>query len=163
KLILQPMKPVYVESKIDGNINKIYYIKTSSFPLIPALIKCLEIDKFRVLMINNSIDREVYESFVKLGIKVLILIVSNDVVIRFLMENNSIDRAVYESGVKLGIQGQILNVSNDGGIRFNELSIDPKQIINLPRSGFRIQQEIPYHGEDTTINEGTQADTLILN
>jgi len=128
QLILQPVKPVYVTDKIEDNINKLYYIKTSSFPLIPALTVGLEIDKLRLAM-----------------------------------EANGIDRAVYESGVKLGLQGELSNVSKDGFIKFNNLEISPEQKIQLSRSGFRIQQELPYHAEDNTILEGSQARKHIFN
>src|SRR5690606_32065861 len=97
KLILQPMKPVYVTSQIEDGINNIYYIKSSSFPLIPALTKGLEIDKLRVLMENNKDENG---------------------------NPNPIQRAAYESAVKLGLQGDITNVSNDGGTVWNELSIN---------------------------------------
>lgn len=127
-LILQPMKPVYVNDKIEDNIDKFYYIKTSSFPLIPALTSGLEIDKLRLAM-----------------------------------EANNIQRAVYESGVKLGLQGEISEISKDGFIKFRELDINSKQIINLDRSGFRIQQELPYHGDQSHQSEGSQARKLILN
>lgn len=70
KLILQPEKPVQVGTVVDKamGINRMYYIKTSSFPLIPALTKGLEIDKLRVAMEEANIDRAVYESGVKLGL-----------------------------------------------------------------------------------------------
>lgn len=128
KLILQPMKPVYVTDKIEDNIDKMYYIKTSSFPLIPALTSGLEIDKLRLAM-----------------------------------EANDIQRAVYESGVKLGLQGDISKISKDGFVKFRELEVKPDQIINLDRGGFRIQQELPYHGGDTHITEGSQSRKMILN
>lgn len=136
RLILQPVKPVYVQGQIEGAINQMYYIKTSSFPLIPALTKGLEIDKLRLAMENNVDSKG---------------------------NRNPIGRAVYESGVKLGLQGILNNVSNDGGVNFNTLDINPDQVINLTRSGFRIQQELPYHGDHTTINEGSQGRKLILN
>ena len=128
KLILQPMKPVYVTGQIEGGINVMYYIKSSSFPLIPAMTKGLEIDKLRQVM-----------------------------------ESKDIQRAAYESAVKLGLQGQLNEVSNDGGIEFNNLDIKPDQIINLTRDGFRLQQEMPYHGDHPHINEGSQGRKLILN
>lgn len=130
KLILQPMKPVYVDTKIANGINMMFYIKTSSFPLIPALTAGLEIDKLRLAMENPA---------------------------------NNIQRAVYESGVKLGLQGELTKVSKDGYVKFNTLSINPKQIINLNRSGFRIQQELPNHDDDIYTIEGSQSRKLILN
>ena len=135
-LILQPMKPVYVNDKIEDNIDKFYYIKTSSFPLIPALTSGLEIDKLRLAMEGNVDENG---------------------------NSNPIQRAVYESGVKLGLQGEISEISKDGFVKFRELDINSKQIINLDRSGFRIQQELPYHGDASHQSEGSQARKLILN
>jgi hypothetical protein len=69
--VLQPMKPVYVQKVIneDLKLEELYYIKTSSFPLIPALTQGLEIDKLRVAMETGNIQRAVFESGVKLGLK----------------------------------------------------------------------------------------------
>ncbi len=125
-LILQPMKPVYVGTKVDNElgINRMYYIKTSSFPLIPALTKGLEIDKLRAFM-----------------------------------ETKEIDRAVYESGVKLGLTNSTQSIQNEDG-EFNSNLLDKS--VELSRDGFRIQQEIPFHGDHSEINEGSQGRKLIL-
>lgn len=128
KLVLQPMKPVYVNSQIEGGINTMYYIKSSSFPLIPALTKGLEIDKLRQFM-----------------------------------ESNNIQRAAYESAAKLGIQGNLTEVSKDGVKWSDNLDINNTTVINLSRSGFRLQQEMPYHGMEGDINEGSQGRKLVLN
>lgn len=135
QLVMQPMKPVYVESVIEDNINKIYYIKTSSFPLVPALTEGLEIDKLRIAMENNINDSGV---------------------------SNPIGRAVYTSGVKLGIHNNTIDISDDGGSTINDLNISSVQVNSLPRSGFRIQQELPIH-DTGLINEATQGMKLILN
>lgn len=134
QLILQPEKPVQVIAQVDKqlSINKLYYIKTSSFPLIPSLTKGLEIDKLRIAM-ENAIDIDGNKS--------------------------PIDRAVYESGVKLGLQGDIQTLTNPDG-SFNNII---NNSITLNRDGFRIQQEIPYHGEEDNINEGSQGRKLILS
>lgn len=128
-LILQPMKPVYVGTMVDKSmgINRIYYIKTSAFPLIPSLTKGLEIDKLRVAM-----------------------------------ETGKIDRAVYESGVKLGLGTITQNVQSDTG-EFNNLDLKGKGT-TLDRDGFRIQQEVPYHGNrESFTNESSQGRKLILS
>lgn len=130
QLILQPMKPVYVNSQIEDGINTMYYIKSSSFPLIPALTKGLEIDKLRRFMEDPK---------------------------------NNIQRAAYESAAKLGIQGQLANLSDNGGIEFKDLTPDDVTVINLSRSGFRLQQEMPYHGDHPSINECSQGRKLVLN
>ena len=67
--ILQPMKPVYVGSDtvMERDLNKVTYVKSSSFPLIPQLTKGKEIDKLRVQMEEQGIQRASYISAAKLG------------------------------------------------------------------------------------------------
>ena len=69
KVILQPMKPVQVANDIlvERDLNRITYIKSSSFPLIPQLTKGLEIDKLRQQMESHGIARAAYVSAAKLG------------------------------------------------------------------------------------------------
>ena len=68
-IILQPMKPVYVNNEVipSRDVNKITYIKSSSFPLIPQLTANLEIDKLRKEMESKGIARASYISASKLG------------------------------------------------------------------------------------------------
>lgn len=129
-LILQPEKPVYVGTQVDNimGINRMYYIKTSAFPLIPSLTKGLEIDKLRVAM-----------------------------------ENSSIDRAVYESGVKLGLGINSVSTEKSQGILNDSIDLKDKGI-TLDRDGFRIQQEVPFHGNsEKFVNEGSQGRKLIFS
>ena len=59
----QPMKPVAVGKQ--GN--RMLYVKSASFPLVPALTKSLEIDKLRVFMEENDIQRAAHTSAIKVG------------------------------------------------------------------------------------------------
>lgn len=127
KEVLQVMKPVYVNGIIENDINKMYYIKSSAFPLIPALVKGLNIEGLMNLMLENDIQR-----------------------------------AAYESATKIGIQGELVNVS-ENSVDWTKPNINEHQIIKLNREGFRIQQEIPYSGDETHINEGSQGKKLIMN
>ena len=51
-LVLQPIKPVYTGTLYDAaqDVNRMMYIKSSSFPLIPQLTKNRNLDKLRVEM-----------------------------------------------------------------------------------------------------------------
>jgi len=71
RTVLQPTKPVYVTSTLDEDLNTDvhYYIKTSSFPLIPQLTEGMEIDKLREAMEENEVDRAVVASGVKTGFR----------------------------------------------------------------------------------------------
>ena len=59
----QPMKPVTTGRVGDHMI----YIKSASFPLVPQLTQGTELDKLRVFMEDNNIERAAYDSAVKLG------------------------------------------------------------------------------------------------
>ena len=69
KETLQPMKLVYMNKVWDGSIEKVVYIKTSSYPLIKQLTKGLEIDKLRVTMNNPSskVNRVTFDTAFKAG------------------------------------------------------------------------------------------------
>lgn len=68
-VILQPMKPVFVGNQFnfERDVNKITYIKSSSFPLLPQFTKGLEIDALRKEMLSNKVDRAAYVTATKLG------------------------------------------------------------------------------------------------
>ncbi|KKM73234.1 hypothetical protein LCGC14_1412530, partial [marine sediment metagenome] len=65
------MKPVYVNNivqNINGQlINRRIYIKSSSFVLSPIMTKNKQLDKLRIYMEQNDIDRVAFESAVKVG------------------------------------------------------------------------------------------------
>lgn len=74
--------------------------------------------------------------------------------LRVHMEKNGIDRAVYESGVKMGLESSSTPMSVKGSLDMTP-DFGISKIHTLDRSGFRIQQELPYHGHER-VNEGTQ-------
>src|SRR5690606_28077117 len=95
------------------------YIKSSSFPLFKALTKGQEIDKVRIAMERDKVDRIAFESAVKIG-------------------------GVVKPSPLFNSTGKVLDkiefsMLNDGAL--------------IPRSGFKIQQNLPYH-ESQTINHG---------
>ncbi len=69
KTVMQPMKPVQVQSVLDTDIkaNVQYYIKTSSFPIIPALVKGKPMESVLKQMKEAKVDRLSFVSAVKLG------------------------------------------------------------------------------------------------
>ena len=129
-IILQPDKPVNVQTGIEGQTNNFVYIKSSSFPLVPQLVKDLGLDN-----------------------------------IRYSMENTNTDRLVFKSGVKTGATN-IFDIFNDEGNfkNTNELINDfATKSANLDRSGFKIQQEVPYDENKDEILLGSQLRKLILD
>ena len=78
-VILQPIKPVQVHFKEQSGLyERIYYVKTSSYPLIPQLTAGMEIDKLRRLMEKNNVDRAVFSSGVKLGAGNVVSVFNSD-------------------------------------------------------------------------------------
>jgi hypothetical protein len=67
--VMQPMKPVYVDNKIDeaDDVEKRIYIKSSSFPLLPQLTRGTDLENLRIAMENQGIDRVAYSTAVKVG------------------------------------------------------------------------------------------------
>ena len=69
KVIFQSGKPVYVGNNIINGINNVTYIKFSSYPLLPSVVKGRNKDKIRKKLEQNNIDFLVYKSAVKLGFR----------------------------------------------------------------------------------------------
>jgi len=64
---LQPMKLVYMNKVWDGNMEKVVYVKSSSYPLIKQLTRGLEIDKLREAINRDKVSRVAFSTAVKLG------------------------------------------------------------------------------------------------
>ncbi len=130
-LVYQVMKPVYSWFETtDFGITPMY-IKTSSYGLNPKLTKGLDIDKIRIMM-----------------------------------EKNKINRLSFASGTKLGMPTNPVSLWNEDGT-VNE-NLTSEQLASakkeLPRKGFRLQQEIPYEALKDYINRVSQADkNLFIN
>lgn len=130
-VVLQPIKPVYVNNVFDSdaNVDVRVYIKSSSFPLIPQLTRGLQIDALRRRMEDK---------------------------------NSPIDRLAFVSAVKVGAPLNRETIfDSEGNIDIEAVSrIQPKL---MPRIGFKIQQEVPYHEDKDRINGGTQERKLLFS
>lgn len=73
------------------------------------------------------------------------------------MEAKGVDFVAFESASKLGTQG-LQSVYKDGIL----LPIDINNVINLPLSGMRLQQEVPYDENKKEINVVSQARKLLF-
>lgn len=80
--------------------------------------------------------------------------------LRIHMETNNIDRAIYESGVKLGLESNSTEMNYKNDLTMTPINLADAKIHSLDRRGFRIQQDIPFHGPGYAI-EGTQVRKLI--
>jgi hypothetical protein len=149
KVLLNPHKPVHVGSYILSKygVDLPVYIKTSSYPLIPQLIKGSEFEKLENLMRNHK-DSE---------------------------GKKPIARAVFKSGVKIGgyklIKGWNRKLDSEGvetditDGTFNEQVIKDAlkdgAYLTLSRDNSGIQQDLPYDANKNAILEGSQLMKLI--
>lgn len=135
--VLQPIKPVYVDNVYDSKLGMEvrYYIKSSSFPLLPQLTKYMDIDKVRIAMEKSGIDRLAFRSAVKSGAPVRKTTIFN--------KDGGIDKdltvdRIIDLFTKPDANGQL-------------------SYKDLPRTGIKIQQDVPYKEQKDEINKVTQA------
>lgn len=130
-LVLQPIKPVYTGTLYDSeqDVNRMMYIKSSSFPLIPQLTRGRKLDALRK---NMEQVEKVYKTTV---------------------------RASYQTANKVGA------LTSDNTIKdFNQPIVD-SNMLELKRSHFKIQQDVPFKSkkvQDDTVSMGTQIFKLLM-
>ena len=126
--VMQPMKPVYVDNKIDeaNDVEKRVYIKSSAFPLFPQLTRGLQLDNLRIAL--EGVDKETKRV-----------------------------RAAFVTAVKVGGVDNAANIwGEDGTILSSDKISFEGSMITLDRKGFRIQQTVPYDPKKAVINKVTQ-------
>ena len=150
KVVMQPIKPVYAGSTIVRNdknkpiVNRVTYIKSSSFPLLPQLTAGLKMDAVRKHM-------EKLQEFNK-GQKV---------------------RLSFQTANKVGSIDSTLSVHDLYNKTFDELfnksTLLNDNTLELERKHFKIQQDTPYKtdknmakGKDDSIIMGSQMWKIIL-
>ena len=134
EIILQPMKPVQVFNVFEADLkeNIPYYIKSSSFPLIPQIAKQFpQLNRMMQIMYKNDIQRVAPKSATKTGYR------------------NAVDLTSTKDFEKDGIT---LKKNKRTGL---------DKAITLSRDGFRIQQKFPYDLEKETDLEGSQLRRLL--
>ena len=142
-LVFQPMKPVYVGNKVskENNIDRRFYIKSSSFPLLPQLTAGLEIDKVREALEQFQRDSGEKNSD---GVPTTV-------------------RASFSSANKVGGAKNGIEVFDaNGNVNINIDNINPTQYVRLNRKNFRIQQDVPYKETKNKVNIGTQERKLLF-
>ena len=144
-IVMQPMKPVYVgnTASVDDNVDRRVYVKSSSFPLLPELTAGMQLDKLRQAM-------EKFEASKKNE-------TSADGSSKFV-------RASFGTANKVGTNSEkgTLEIFDDKGNINDNLEITDQFAIELDRANFRIQQDVPYDREKTSINVGTQERKLLF-
>jgi hypothetical protein len=68
RIALQPAKPVHSSNTDIDGFTKIDYVKSSTYPMIPEILKGSELDKLRSFMESNKIRSANFESAKKTGI-----------------------------------------------------------------------------------------------
>ena len=134
--IMQPMKPVYVDNLPDivSGVDRRVYIKSSSFPLIPQLVRGSQLDNLRQAMEGDpKTDKDVVKRF------------------------------AYSTAVKVGNFTNPVNIFDaDGNIKPADQIDFTGSTLTLKRKGFRIQQKVPYKSDVAEINRITQASKNLL-
>jgi len=141
-LVLQPTKPVYTELVWNETLKSHVpvYIKSSSFPLIRQLTRGINGEISQLDSLRLAMEKLEKES----GKKV---------------------RFTYESAVKTGAIDKVNRIDlwdKDGNIKEDALNFEEKNYLVLPRTGFRIQQDIPYDAYKDYIGVGTQEAKLLF-
>ena len=134
KGVLNSMKLVYSDNIFTEGLEHRLYVKSSSFPLFKQLTKGLEIDKLRVAMENQKVDRVAFGTAIKIG---------------------GLDKAtkVYKGNAEDDTaDGSIVD-----GLKIKIISAD------IPRKGLRRQQAMPFSENTTTVNDGTQQRKLLTS
>lgn len=139
--VLQPIKPVYNGNvlDVDNNIDRKVYIKSSSFPLIPQLTAGFEIDKIRQALEDFENKKHATSDGKPMTV-----------------------RASFGTANKVGAVKKGLDVFDKDGNVLNNLVIEDSQVLELPRSNFRIQQDVPFKIEKDSVNIGTQERKLLF-
>ena len=134
KGIFQPMKPVYVNTihRPTEDLMRRVYVKSSSFPLIPQLIKNTQLENLLETMTNSQANRAAFSTAVKVG-------------------NYKSKLNIFE------LDGE----TQTKAIRKVEKEEAEQHILTVPRDGMKIQQEVPFKDKEE-INKVTQASKLIL-
>jgi hypothetical protein len=144
-IVMQPMKPVYVgnTASVDDNVDRRVYVKSSSFPLLPELTAGMQLDKLRQALEKFEASKKGETS-----------------------ANGSpkFVRASFGTANKVGANSKkgTLEIFDDKGNINDNLEITDQFAIELDRANFRIQQDVPYDRDKTSINVGTQERKLLF-
>ncbi len=153
QIILQPIKPVYTGMRDEGDVMRLVYIKSSSFPLIPEVTKGQQLDDIRKLLeqhednISPNYIKDDSESFIK---------------------NRNYVRASYQTANKVGALSNPLTLFDDYGNFNQELTIQDvaNSSLYLERDNFRIQQDVTYKsnkGDYDKTSIGTQMLKILMS
>lgn len=140
KLVLQPMKPVATGTYINKawDINRVVYIKSSSFPLLPQFTAGTKLDALRIKM-------EELES-----------------------NTGRFTRASFQTANKVGATKNTVNPFDVNSLEkikeYSDTDVDSTVLV-LDRNNFRNQQDVPFKSDkevDDKVSMGTQFFKLLF-
>ena len=121
-VILQPAKPVHTNSVENGNgFNRIDYVKSSTYPLIPDITRGTQLDDLRVFMESNNIRSANFKTAKKVGQpeKVLTVFDENE---NFIQPSNS------------DLAGAVQTLSREGLHTQQEIPLQKDEISNISQA-----------------------------
>jgi hypothetical protein len=115
------VKPVYVNTiyEAENDLMRRVYVKSSSFPLIPQLIKNTQLENLLETMVDSQANRAAFATAVKVG-------------------NYESKLDIFESAD--GAQTKAIRKVGEEEAR--------QHILEVPRDGMKIQQEVPYKDKE---------------
>ena len=132
-------KPVQVVDRIvnypnsnEPAVDTRVYIKSAATPLLPQLTKGLQLDALRKRMESGGDP------------------------------SNKIDRIAFTSAIKVGLPSGAIQIFNKDSKNIDEKALANIPVMTLDRSGFRIQQEVPYREDHENVNDGSQQRELLF-
>lgn len=156
KIILTPVKPQYTYNIFDPNlrVEKRVFIKSSAYPLSDNFTKNKELDRLRIAMESQAIDRLAFKSAVKTGAPKTSTKLWTNGVMKY-----SPSRALWNEYDSLRL---VKDKTEEQKKRFEELDanyifFNDSNTLVLPRRGYGIQQETPFDPLKEHINRVTQA------
>jgi hypothetical protein len=138
QLVLQPIKPVYTGDIIDKaqDVRRIMYIKSSSFPLIPDMVKGTNLEP----LMNKMMKLE--------------------------EKHGTTVRASYQSANKVGAMNNPIKISEVDLLDELDTSTGfPVRALQLDRINMKIQQDVPYKSDyqkEDKVSMGTQIFKLLF-
>jgi predicted NAD-dependent protein-ADP-ribosyltransferase YbiA (DUF1768 family) len=121
-VILQPAKPVHTNSVENGNgFNRIDYVKSSTYPLIPDITRGTQLDDLRVFMESNNIRSANFKTAKKVGQpeKILTVFDENE---NFIQPSNS------------DLAGAVQTLSREGLHTQQEIPLQKDEISNISQA-----------------------------
>lgn len=140
-LVLQPLKPVYTGDILDKEqgVRRIMYVKSSSFPLVPDLVRGTKLEPLMNKMMQIEKDQGVHV------------------------------RASYQSANKVGAMSSAVNPFNQESLdSLDELNTEtgrPLNAVEMNRIDFKIQQDVPFKSDyqkEDKVSMGTQIFKLLF-